>query len=117
MSSQLRVDYNDLFFLEQKLTTVLGVIGNELESTVVLSAHCGDARLGGRVIDFGQSWNKHRFEIRDTLEWLRDSVKNIATQLEEVDATLASGLTGSGSGGNGMSGGPASGGGGGGGGI
>jgi uncharacterized protein YukE len=96
-NGQIKVDYESLADLSTKLTTALDTIGRELEDSVVLSAHCGDARLGVKIVSFGQSWNKHRFDIRDTLEWLRDSVDNIQTQLESVDTELAAGLNGGGS--------------------
>jgi len=92
-ADKMTVDYDDLAQLETRLTKVVNVLNSELEATAVLAANCGDAGLGVKIIAFGQSWNKHRFDIRDTLEWLRDSVKNIHTTLEETDATLAAGLT------------------------
>jgi hypothetical protein len=96
-NGQIKVDYDNLADLSTKLTTALETIGRELEDSVVLSSQCGDAGLGAKIVGFGQSWNKHRFDIRDSLEWLRDSVSNIQTQLESVDTELAAGLT---SGGN-----------------
>ena len=90
--AQIKVNQTDLEDLEEKLRRSLNVINEELESTVVLAAACGDSTLGARVIEFGQSWNKHRFDIRDNIQWLHDSVKNIADQLEKVDADLAKGL-------------------------
>lgn len=89
----MKVDYGHLDDLHKQLSSALKVIGLELESSVGLAANCGDAGLGGKIIDFGQSWNKHRFDIRDELTWLRDSVKNIHDKLEESDKTLADGVT------------------------
>lgn len=92
MSGHIKVDYGQLGELEQKLSRVVSVMSTELEASATLATMVGDAGLAAKVIGFGQSWNKHRFEIRDNLEFLRDSVKNIHEQLESVDAHLASGL-------------------------
>lgn len=99
-ADQIKVDYDNLSQLEAKLTSSLDVIGKEFESSVVLAAYVGDTRLAGKVVSFGQSWNKHRFDIRDNLTFLRDSVTNIRTQLEAVDEQLAAGLSGAGSSGS-----------------
>jgi len=92
-SSQMKVDYDMLSELEAHLTNALNVLGMDLESTATIAAHSGDPRLGLRIADFSTSWNKHRYDIKENLEWLRDSVKNIATQLSDVDKSLAQGLT------------------------
>jgi len=91
-ADQMKVDYNHLAALEEELTKALGVIGREFEATTTLALAAGDGALSARIIGFGNSWNKHRFDIRDRLTWLRDSVKNIQEQLANVDAQLASGL-------------------------
>ena len=100
-SSQVKLDYDALSDLEGHLTNALNVIGMDIESSATIAANCGDARLGGRVMEFNQSWNKHRYDIKDQLTWLRDSVKNIAEQFSETDKSLASGLTGAAGGGGG----------------
>lgn len=89
----MKVDYNRLADLESNLTTALNVISNEFESAQTLSFAVGDSRLGQRSVQFRDSWDKHRLDIRDELEYLRDSVKNIATELEKVDANLATGIS------------------------
>jgi len=91
--TQLRVDYNRLGELQQNLDLAVRVVGAELENTNSLSMAVGDGRLSSRTREFRDSWDKRRLEIVGNLEWLRDSVKNICEQLEEADATLASGLT------------------------
>lgn len=92
-SSQMKVDYDMLSELEAHLTNAVNVLGMDLESSATIALHSGDARLGARIADFSTSWNKHRFDIKENLEWLRDSVKNIAIQLSDVDKSLAQGLT------------------------
>jgi hypothetical protein len=91
-SEQVKVDYEHLGALQEELTTALEVIGREFESTAALAVASGDPALGERIIAFGSSWNKHRYDIRDRLTWLRDSVKNIHHQLAAVDDQLARGL-------------------------
>lgn len=91
-ASQMKVDYDMLAELEAHLTNALNVLGMDLESSATIAAHSGDPRLGARIAEFSTSWNKHRFDIKADLEWLRDSVKNIAVQLSEVDKSLAQGL-------------------------
>lgn len=91
-SSQMKVDYEMLSNLEAHLTNALNVLGMDIESSATIAANSGDARLGTTIVGFNQSWNKHRYDIKANLEWLRDSVKNIATQLSDVDKSLAQGL-------------------------
>lgn len=92
-SSQVKLDYDALTDLEGHLTNALNVLEMDIESSATIALAVGNARLGSEVMEFNQSWNKHRYDIKDNLEWLRDSVKNIATQLSDVDKSLASGLT------------------------
>lgn len=91
-SSDLKVDYDALGDLQDQLTSALKVIGAEFESTQTLAATCGDGILGSKISSFGTSWNKHRFDIRDKLQWLSDSVGMIREQMAEADASLADGL-------------------------
>lgn len=96
-SAQVKLDYEQLHELEQHLTNALDVLAMDIESSGTIAAASGDARLGAHIVDFNRAWNKHRYDIKDQLEWLRDSVKNIAEQFAETDRTLATGITGSGS--------------------
>ncbi|WP_168626561.1 MULTISPECIES: hypothetical protein [unclassified Cryobacterium] len=89
----LRVDYNRLGELETNLTAAVDTVGREFESMLTLSHAVGDHRLAARTVEFRDSWDKRRLEIVKNLEWLRDSVRNIHTQLAETDASLANGLT------------------------
>ncbi|MEP6481210.1 MAG: hypothetical protein ABJA94_04295 [Rhodoglobus sp.] len=91
-SEQMKVDYDHLAALEEELNKALAVIGREFEATAALAVAVGDGTLSAHAIDFGNSWNKHRFDIRDRLTWLRDSVKNIQHQLSQVDEKFAAGL-------------------------
>jgi len=88
----MKVDYEMLSDLEAHLTNALNVLGMDIESSATIAANSGDARLGGTIVAFNQSWIKHRYDIKENLEWLRDSVKNIAVQLSDVDKSLAQGL-------------------------
>ncbi len=90
---QMRVDYDRLADLEQNLSTAVRVVGREFENMAALSFAVGDNQLAHRTNQFRDSWDKKRIEIVDNLEWLRDSVMNIRTQLADTDAALASGLT------------------------
>jgi hypothetical protein len=100
---QMKVDYDRLGELQQNLNTALTVLNHDRESASDLQNAVGDLRLGRAARDFSDSWDKHRLDIRDRLQWLHDSIKNIHEQLAQVDTDLASGLTSpsSGSGGGG----------------
>jgi hypothetical protein len=100
---QMKVDYDRLGELQHNLNTALTVMNHDVESAWDLQQVVGDARLGRAARDFSDSWDKHRLDIRDRLQWLHDSIKNISEQLVQVDTDLANGLTTppSGSGGGG----------------
>jgi hypothetical protein len=100
---QMKVDYDRLSELQHNLHTALTVMNHDVESAWDLQQVVGDARLGRAARDFSDSWDKHRVDIRDRLQWLHDSIKNISEQLVQVDTDLANGLTTppSGSGGGG----------------
>lgn len=104
-SSQVKLDYDALADLQAHLTNALNVLQMDIESSATIAVASGDTRLGARILEFNRSWNKHRYDIKDNLTWLRDSVKNIGEQFEATDSSLASGLTGSGSSGGGGGGG------------
>lgn len=91
--TQMRVDYDRLGELKKNLDTAVTVVGSEFESMLALAGAVGDGRLAARTNEFRDSWDKRRLDIVNNLEYLRDSVKNIAEQLAETDAQLASGLT------------------------
>jgi hypothetical protein len=92
-SSQIKVDYEMLGDLESHLSNALHVLEMDIESAVTIAAATGSVHLGAKIVQFNQDWNKHRYDIKDNLEWLRDSVKNIATQLGDADKSLATSLT------------------------
>ncbi|QYH35710.1 hypothetical protein [Salinibacterium sp. M195] len=96
-SDQMKIDYGNLEHLSTKLSSALNVVGRDLEGSVLLAADCGDAGLARKVVGFSTSWNKHRLDIRDTLDWLQGTVKNIRDELEAVDTQLAAGLNSEGS--------------------
>ncbi len=95
-AEQIRVDYDRLRELEGDLNTAVGVVGNEFESMLALAMAVGDGRLAARTNEFRDSWDKRRLDIVNSLEWLRDSVKNIHEQLAATDVELAKGLTNTG---------------------
>jgi len=89
---RISVDYDRLAELQQNLDKAVGVLSNEFENMLVLAVAVGDARLAARTNAFRDSWDKRRRDITGNLEWLRDSIKNIHTQLAETDLQLAQGL-------------------------
>lgn len=89
----MRVDYDRLAELERNLDTAVRVVGSEFENMASLSFAVGDIRLAAATNLFRDSWDKRRLDIMKNLEWLRDSVGNIQTQLAETDTSLASGLS------------------------
>jgi len=90
---QMKVDYDQLAELKGNLDIAVRVVGSEFESMLALAGAVGDARLALATNAFRDSWDKKRLDIVANLEWLRDSINNIQTQLAETDASLASGLT------------------------
>lgn len=93
MSGDLKLDYERLGELQRNLGTALTVLNHDVESAWDLQSAVGDARLGRAAREFSDSWDKHRLDIRDRLQWLHDSIKNIQEQFAQVDTDLASGLT------------------------
>src|SRR5690606_41607879 len=89
---QMKVDYDRLSELQHNLNTALTVMNHDVESAWDLQQVVGDARLGRAARNFSDSWDKHRVDIRDRLQWLHDSIKNISEQLVQVDTDLANGL-------------------------
>jgi hypothetical protein len=81
---QMKVDYDRLGELQHNLNTALTVMNHDVESAWDLQQVVGDARLGRAARDFSDSWDKHRLDIRDRLQWLHDSVKNISEQLKQL---------------------------------
>jgi len=89
---QIKVDYDRLAELRDNLQFAVEVMSRETESGIDIAFAVGDARLGSAANEFRNSWDKHRLDIRERLEWLRDSVANIHEQFSSVDAELAKGL-------------------------
>jgi hypothetical protein len=100
---RIKVDYVQLGELQQRLQTASDNMHDDSHTMNALASAVGDSRLADRIRDFSDSWDKHRVDIRDRLQWLHDSIKNISEQLVQVDTDLANGLTTppSGSGGGG----------------
>jgi uncharacterized protein YukE len=92
--AQLRVDYDNLSQLDRRLTRIVDTMSNESDNMSALAGAVGDSRLADRLIEFGNGWKIHRDQIRENLEWLRDSVRQIHTEFENTDAELAAGVEG-----------------------
>ncbi|QEO10651.1 hypothetical protein [Protaetiibacter larvae] len=91
--ADLRVDYDRLGELHRNLELAVTAMSRETETSIDVAIAVGDARLGVAANSFRDSWDKHRLDIRDRLQWLRDSVGNIHDQLSGTDTELAKGLT------------------------
>ncbi|WP_395640620.1 hypothetical protein [Pseudolysinimonas sp.] len=92
--SGIDVDYVRLDALDVDLTRALGTLTDDLEVSAGLALVVGDAGLAAAAIDFGQDWNFHRFVIRDQVEWLRDSLRNVRVSLQEWEAAQKRATTG-----------------------
>lgn len=91
--AQMRVDYDRLGELVSNLDVAVRVVGNEWESTQTLGSAVGHSGLSNQTALFRDTWDKRRLDLVAQLEWLRNSIQNIQTQLADVDASLATGLT------------------------
>jgi hypothetical protein len=91
-ASQLKVDYDHLTTLHQRLTTASDHMRDDSHTMDALAGAVGDERLADRLRDFGHDWSVHRADIRENIDWLRGKVKQIAEELEKIDGDLASGL-------------------------
>lgn|GEM_PF-2390479 len=96
----VKINSSDLEKLESDLNTVLDAFGDDEGAAGRLGDAVGDSHLADRARSFASDWRKHRLDLRDDLEWLRDSIANIRTKMAETDTTLAQGLTNSGGGGS-----------------
>lgn len=95
----VKINYSDLESLESDLNTVLDAFDDDKGAADRLGDAVGDHHLADKVRDFSSDWRKHRLDLRDDLEWLRDSITNIKTKMAETDTALAQGLNSSGGGG------------------
>jgi hypothetical protein len=91
-SNSIKVDYDDLNALDVKLTGIVNTMGTDGTTMTTLADAVGDYRLSQKIVDFAKSWAVHRYQINEDIEWIRDQVRKIATELEKTDADLASGL-------------------------
>jgi predicted nucleic acid-binding Zn-ribbon protein len=94
-ASQLKVDYDQLSTLHQRLQTASDNMRDDSHTMQELASAVGDERLADKIRDFGQDWSVHRADIRENIGWLNDKVKQIADELEKIDGDLAAGLTNS----------------------
>lgn len=91
-NGRLKVDYDDLSHLERKLTHIISTMENDESTAAALAEAVGDAHLAGRIRDFGGSWEIHRAQIKEDIEWMHAKVEQISTELTKVDTDLANGL-------------------------
>lgn len=91
--ADLKVDIDQLESLRKRLDKALEVINEDSDMSRDLGSLVGDGRLASKIGDFSSSWNKHRFDIRDNLEWLKDSIGKIGESFENMDTELANALT------------------------
>lgn len=92
-ASQLKVDYDQLNTLHQRLTTASDNMRDDSHTMQSLATAVGDERLADKLRDFGHDWSVHRANIRENIDWLNDKVRQIAEELEKIDGDLAKGLT------------------------
>ncbi|MCU1424007.1 MAG: hypothetical protein JWM51_298 [Microbacteriaceae bacterium] len=90
--ADLKVDIDQLDLLRIRLDKALEVINEDSDISADLGGLVGDGRLADALHDFSASWNKHRFDIRDNLEWLKDSVGKVGESFQSIDTELASAL-------------------------
>lgn len=91
--ADLKVDIDQLEALRKRLDKALDVINEDSDISRDLGWAVGDVRLASELDHFSSSWNKHRFDIRDNLEWLKDSIGKIGDSFENMDTELANALT------------------------
>lgn len=91
----VKINYTDLEKLESDLNSILEAFGDDEGAAGRLGDAVGDSHLADRARSFASDWRKHRLDLRDDLEWLRDSISNIKDKMAETDTTLAQGLTNS----------------------
>lgn len=92
-ASDIRVDYSQLGDLRSNLDLAIRVVDREFESMATLAYAVGHYRLGIQGNAFRDSWDKRRLDTIQKLQWLRDSVQQIESELSNVDQTLSDGLT------------------------
>jgi hypothetical protein len=93
MAEQLKVDIDQLERLHNRLDSALSIIDQEFEISYQVGSLVGDGGLAGAIANFSSDWNKHRFDIRDRLKWLKDSVGKIGESFDNIDTELAKALT------------------------
>jgi len=91
--ADLRVDIDQLDLLRIRLDKALEVINEDSDMSRDLGSLVGSSTLSGAINDFSSGWNKHRFDIRDNLEWLKDSIGKIGESFDNIDTELATALT------------------------
>jgi hypothetical protein len=91
--ADLKVDIDQLDLLRIQLDKALDVINEDSDIARELGDAVGHEQLRYMLEIFSDSWKKHRFDIRDNLLWLKDSVDKIGQSFEDTDVELATALT------------------------
>ena len=91
--SDLKLDLDQLDLLKSRIDKALTVINEEGNMAHEIGGLVGDGRFSGRIEGLSSDWNKHRYDIRDNLEWLKDSVGKINDSFTDIDDNLATSLT------------------------
>ena len=91
--SDLKLDLDQLDLLKSRIDKALTVINEEGNMAHEIGGLVGDGRFSGRIESFSGDWDKHRYDIRDNLEWLKDSIGKIGESFESIDTELATALT------------------------
>lgn len=90
--ADLKLDLDELENLHARLDRALAVVNHEFSMAAEVGPLVGDGGLESDIVHFSTQWNKHRLDIRDRLDWLKDSIKKIGTSFENMDTDLAKAL-------------------------
>jgi hypothetical protein len=88
----LKIEFDDLDLLKDRLDAALLQLEADVSNTSELEVACGHLILAGAIDAFSTTWNKHRMDIRDNLQWMKDSVGKIGTSFTKTDEALADAL-------------------------
>ncbi|MCU1515050.1 MAG: hypothetical protein JWO10_2140 [Microbacteriaceae bacterium] len=88
----LKIEFDDLDLLKARLDAALLQFESDVSNTQELEAASGHLILAGAIDQFSTKWNKHRMDIRDNLDWMKDSVGKIGTSFTKTDDALANAL-------------------------
>jgi uncharacterized protein YukE len=92
--TDLRLDTEDLHGTAARLGTIVTSLENTMGLSVATATHVGHDLLGAAVVGYAAVWSANRLNMIDAIDTVRTGVDDIATQFDDVDAQLASGLEG-----------------------